>query len=246
MRTRLANDIVAEFLPPKNPSNKVIFFCDGLPTLPNKKRSLEFWAKRGYWVIHPRYRGTWESSGEFLAGQPDTDILDCIADLQKGKKIISLWDDKQYDISAQEIYIIGSSFGGATALMAARDARIKKVVCISPLVDVLAPSDDDHRPAFDKLIKNAFGEAYRFVHGGWEKMMTGKFFNPVNHTAEIDGQKVLIIHADDDTVVGPKEVKEFAEKINCQFIRLKKGGHMSANVSSQFRFYWKIKKFFNG
>lgn len=244
LRTRLARDIVAEFLPPKKLSNKVIFFCDGLPTMPSKKRLLEFWVKRGYWVIHPRYRGTWESNGEFLANTPDKDILDCIDDLQKNKKIISLWDNVSYDISPQDIYIIGSSFGGATALMASRDARIKKVICVSPLIDWLAPSDNNEDfERFNKLIKNTFGEAYRFAADSWDKVKTGKFFNPVNHTSEIDGKKVMIIHAADDTICRMQEAKEFASKINCQFIYLKKGGHMSANIAVRFRFYWAIKKF---
>ena len=244
MRTRLAGDIVAEFLPAKNISGKVIIFCDGLPTLPSKKRLLEFWAKHGYWVIHPRYRGTWESNGEFLAGTPDKDILDIIDDLGQKEEIVSLWDKREFNFSLEEVYIIGSSFGGATALMASRDPRIKKVVCVSPLVDVLAPSEDEHLATFDKLIKSAFGEAYRFADGSWEKLKTGEFFNPVRHAQEIDGSKVMIIHAEDDNVVRMQEVKEFAGKIKCNFISLKKGGHMSANLASRLRFYWKIKKFF--
>ena len=253
LRTRLANDIVAEFLPPKKSSNKVIFFCDGLPTLPSKKRLLEFWAKRGYWVIHPRYRGTWESSGEFLAGTPDKDILDCVDFLQtnpeinsgQGKKIVSLWDNKEYDISAKEFYIIGSSFGGATALMASRHAKIKKVVAICPLIDWLAPSDNNEDlQKFDKLIKNAFGEAYRFAPGAWDKVKTGEFFNPIKHVEDLDGNKIMIIQTADDMICRLETAETFAKKTNCRLHIFKKGGHMSASIAGKLRFYWKIKKFF--
>lgn len=242
MRTRFKNDIVAEFLPPDNPSNKAIIFCDGLPTVPSKKNILNFWAKRGYLAIHPRYRGTWESGGEFLADTPDKDILDIVEDLKENKKIISLWNDQEYTFDLKEVYIIGSSFGGATALLASRNPLIKKVVCISPAVDWLAPSEEDIGELYG-FIRKAFGEAYRFSADGWEKLKSGHFFNPVNHAAEIDGKKVMIIHAEDDKIVRLKEVKEFAEKINCWFVYLKKGGHMSASISTQLRFYWKIKKF---
>lgn len=245
LRTRLAGDIVAEFLPAIKQSNKVIFFCDGLPALPSKKNLLEFWAHRGYWVIHPRYRGTWESSGEFLVDTPDKDILDIIDDLEKMKKITSLWDNISYNISPQEFYIIGSSFGGATALMASRSAKIKKVACICPLIDWLAPSENGDFNKFNQFIKNAFGESYRFAPNAWEKMKTGNFFNPIKHLEEFRGNKIMLIQAADDLVCRPETAKIFAQKINCRLKMVKSGGHMSASIASKFRFYWPIKKFFN-
>lgn len=76
-RTRFRNDIVAEFLPPSRPSKKqkLIVLCDGMPSIPRKQSLAEFLAAKGFWVIYPRYRGAWESGGEFLAKSPHQDML---------------------------------------------------------------------------------------------------------------------------------------------------------------------------
>lgn len=77
-RTRFRNQIVAEFLPPSQPRKiqKLIILCDGMPSIPRKQPLCEFLAAQGYWVIYPRYRGAWESGGQFLAKSPHEDILD--------------------------------------------------------------------------------------------------------------------------------------------------------------------------
>ncbi|OGH59796.1 MAG: hypothetical protein A2725_02145 [Candidatus Magasanikbacteria bacterium RIFCSPHIGHO2_01_FULL_33_34] len=250
LRTRFAIDIVADFLPPflgveDSQSNKAIIYCDGMPTVPNKKKFLEFWSRKGYWVIHPRYRGTWESGGEFLVDQPEKNIIDIIDQLKQDKKILSLWDNRVYEVDLKEINIIGTSFGGTTALLASLDARVNKVVCISPVVDWSAPSEDEPLDTFGEKVKNNFGEAYRFKMENWDKLKTGKFFNPVNYIDKINGGKIMIIHAKDDKVVRAKEVCEFAKKVNCKFELLESGGHLSASIINKFWRSRVVKKFLN-
>jgi hypothetical protein len=74
-RTRFKKDIVSEFLPPSRPSKKqkLIILCDGMPSIPRKPQLSEFLSRKGFWVIYPRYRGAWESTGEFLAKSPHAD-----------------------------------------------------------------------------------------------------------------------------------------------------------------------------
>src|ERR1700758_5223491 len=82
-RTRFARDIVTEFLPPVRTGKiqKAIILCDGMPSIPRKQSLSEFLSAKGYWVFYPRYRGAWESGGEFLARSPHLDILDVIGGL---------------------------------------------------------------------------------------------------------------------------------------------------------------------
>src|ERR1700690_1536481 len=84
LRTRFARDIVAEFLPParRGKKQRVIILCDGMPSIPRKQPLAEFLARKGYWVFYPRYRGAWESGGEFLRRSPHLDILDVVDGLQ--------------------------------------------------------------------------------------------------------------------------------------------------------------------
>jgi hypothetical protein len=82
-RTRFKKEIVAEFLPPLRAKKKqrLIILCDGLPSIPRKQSLAESLAAKGFWVIYPRYRGTWESDGEFLEKSPHEDVLELLDEL---------------------------------------------------------------------------------------------------------------------------------------------------------------------
>ena len=87
LRTRFKKEIIAEFLPPvrKGKTRRVIILCDGMPSVPAKQPLAEFLARQGYWVFHPRYRGAWESGGNFLEKSPVEDIADVISGITKGR-----------------------------------------------------------------------------------------------------------------------------------------------------------------
>ncbi len=110
-RTRFKKEIVAEFLPParKTKMDRVIILCDGMPGMPTKQGLARFLSSKGYWVIYPRYRGSWESGGEFLKKSPHLDISDVIDELPKGLKENTL--GKKFKLSPSEIFVIGGSFG---------------------------------------------------------------------------------------------------------------------------------------
>jgi hypothetical protein len=40
--------------------------CDSMPSIPRKQPLSDFLTGKGFWVIYPRYRGAWESGGEFF------------------------------------------------------------------------------------------------------------------------------------------------------------------------------------
>src|SRR5215469_5396754 len=122
-RTRFKKEIVAEFLPPARPrkKQKVIILCDGMPGIPRKQALMEFLAGKGYWVFYPRYRGAWESGGKFLEKSPHHDILDVIGELPKGFQEVAF--GRQFSVAAREVFVIGGSFGGATAILCSLDPR---------------------------------------------------------------------------------------------------------------------------
>jgi predicted alpha/beta hydrolase len=105
------------FLPPahKVKQDKVIILCDGMPGMPTKQGLARFLSEKGYWVIYPRYRGSWESGGQFLKKSPHLDISDIIDELPKGLKENTF--GKKFKLSPSEIFVIGGSFGGAAAAL---------------------------------------------------------------------------------------------------------------------------------
>jgi pimeloyl-ACP methyl ester carboxylesterase len=134
-RTRFKNEIVAEFLPPtrKMMKQRLIILCDGMPSIPRKQSLAEFLAGKGFWVTYPRYRGAWESGGEFMARSPHEDILDVLNELPTELEDIAF--GRRFRLAPDQVFVIGGSFGGAAAILLSLDPRVKRVVANCPLVD---------------------------------------------------------------------------------------------------------------
>jgi len=242
LRTRFAKDIVAEFLPParKSKRQKVVIICSGAPSVPKAAELLSFFSKKGFWAFALRYRGTWESDGVFLRKPLDEDVLDVVSGLSKG--FTSLRDGKKIKLKPDEVVILAPSFGGPAGILASRDPRVDKVVCVSPVVDWLAPSKAEPMDFFLKFMREAFGNGYRFGKKEAAKLRSGNFYSPLRHVKEIDGSKLLMFHAKDDESVRWNEVAKFAKATDATLKLLKKGGHL--NSGKIVRKYWQqIGKF---
>ena len=245
LRTRFAGDIIAEFLPPKKPSNKVIILASGMPGMPSAKRAMHEMAKRGYWVFLPRYRGTWESGGTFLDHSPHEDILDVVDG--GSQTFTSIWTDETFEIAHPEVYIVGTSFGGPAAILCSLDARVKKAVAIAPVTDWRAEKVNPLEPMdwLGNITRRSFGEAYRFSDKNWNRLADGHLYNPIDHIADLDAQKLMLVHAEDDDVVQYEPAKQFAKDVGCEFVSVKKGGHLGSSCVRRWGIGRKIWKFLN-
>jgi pimeloyl-ACP methyl ester carboxylesterase len=243
-RTRFKREIAAEFLPPvrKPKQQRVVIIASGAPSSPNKGELLKFFSRKGFWAIHFRYRGSWESNGKFLAKSPEQDIIDIIDQLPKGFK--DAWTQKQYKVKPHQIIILGSSFGGAAGILAGKkDKRINKVISVSPMIDWTRPGPDEPYPKMIKFFNEGYGEAFRFAPNAWSKLKSGKFFNPIKEVKKIDGKKNLIIHAKDDRTCPYGITKKFAEQTGSKLITLPKGDHLSSSIIMKPRFYKIFRNF---
>ena len=247
-RARFKKEIVAEFLPPARPrkKHKVILLCDGMPGIPRKQPLMEFLAAKGYWVFYPRYRGAWESAGQFLGQSPHLDILDVIDELPKGVRELAF--GKRFELPADEIFVIGGSFGGAAAILASLDARVKKVIANCPVVDwaILDKEEktETSNPSYAAYIREAFGNGYRLSDKNWAKLYGGRFYNPVYYAKEITARKIMMFHAKDDPYVPYQSVKRFAARTGVTLNLFERGGHLGTEMIVQK--YWKrIRKFFD-
>jgi pimeloyl-ACP methyl ester carboxylesterase len=246
-RTRFNNEIVAEFLPPSRTlkKQKLILLCDGMPSIPRKQSLAEFLAAKGFWVIYPRYRGAWESAGEFLAKSPHEDIADILDELPKELEEIAFGHRSR--LAPDQVFVIGGSFGGAAAILLSLDPRAKRVVANCPVVDwsILdqAEKTETSNASYAEYIRQAFGSAYRLSDENWAKLRNGVFYSPWHHRNEIDGSKVLMFHAQDDPNVPYQRTREFAELTGATLRSIKRGGHISTDYV--IRRYWvHIKRFF--
>ncbi len=248
LRTRFKKEIVAEFLPPVRAGRKqkVIILCDGMPSIPRKQALAGFLAGKGYWVFYPRYRGAWESGGQFLQHSPHEDILQVIDELPKGIKELAF--GRRFPLSPDEIHVIGGSFGGATAILSSLDPRVKKVIANCPVVDwSILPKEEKletSNASYAAYIREAFGNGYRLSDKNWRKLYSGRFFNPAHHIQEITPSKIMMFHAEDDPYIPYKLVKRFAAQTGIKLKSLRRGGHAGTEYIVQK--YWpQIKKFFD-
>jgi len=247
-RTRFRNEIVAEFLPPSraHKKQKLIILCDGMPSIPRKQPLAEFLAAKGFWVIYPRYRGAWESGGEFLESSPHEDIVDILDELPSDIEDIAF--GQRFRLSPGQIFVIGGSFGGPAAILSSMDSRVNRVVANCPVVDwsILdkAEKAETSKENYAQYIREAFGNGYRLSDANWDKLRTGTFYNPWHHRNEIDASKILLFHAKDDPNVPYERTRRFAEITNAKLKTLQRGGHISTDFVT--RKYWPlIKKFFD-
>jgi pimeloyl-ACP methyl ester carboxylesterase len=240
-RTRFKQQIVAEFLPParSRKNDRVIILCDGMPSIPRKQSLVEFLSQKGYWVFYPRWRGAWESDGQFLHKPPDQDIRDVIDELPNG--ITESAFRKRFKVAPDQIFVIGGSFGGAAAILASLDPRVTRVIANCPVVNwnILAKEQkkETSNPGYAAYIREAFGKAYRLSDRNWNKLRSGEFFNPAHHVKELTGSKIMMFHAKDDPYIPWRSVSRFAREAGIRLKLLSRGGHLSTEYV--VRRYWR-------
>ena len=246
-RTRIERDIVCEFLPPARTGKrqKVIILCDGMPSIPRKQPLSEFLSNKGYWVFYPRYRGAWESGGQFLERSPHLDILAVIDAFKKPIREAAF--GQTFSVMPDDIVVIGGSFGGAAAILCSLDPRVKRVIANCPVVDwsILrsALKAETSNSSYVAYIREAFGAAYRLTEKNWKKLYSGTFYNPVHYIEEIDPSKIMMFHAMDDPSVPWQSVHRFAQQTGVKLKLLARGGHLRTEFVAQ-RFWPEIKRFF--
>jgi dipeptidyl aminopeptidase/acylaminoacyl peptidase len=240
-RTIFKREIVSEFILPTRKSDKVLIICKGIPGSPGGRDVLEFYAKKGFNVFLPRYRGAWESGGKFLKVSPEKDILDIIGSLSKSFE--DIWNNKQVKINAKNIYVFGASFGGPAALLLSKDERVSKVVAAAPVIDWTKDSKIEPLDWLEKVVNKGFGGAYRFSHKDWQKLIKGDFYSPWKEKENIPGEKVLIFHAKDDKLVPFEPAEKFAKITGAKLVSHKRGGHYGVVSFIDPKFYRHIKKF---
>src|SRR5437763_2403944 len=247
-RTRFKKEIIAEFLPPARALKKqrVILLCDGMPSMPRKQPLAQFLSKKGYWVFYPRWRGAWESDGRFLERPPQQDLSDIIDELPKGVRESAF--GQKFKLSPDEIFVIGGSFGGAAAILASLDPRVKRVVANCPVVDWSILREEQQKETSNKsyvaYVREAFGNGYRLSEKNWNKLHTGTFYNPIHHIMELTPKKILVFHAKDDPYIPWKSVSTFAACAGIKLRLLARGGHGRTEYIVQ-RYWPQIKRFFD-
>ncbi len=245
LRTKFKNEILAEFLPPSRATKKqkVIILCSGAPGIPGKQGQIEFFAKKGFWTFAIRYRGSWESSGKFLAKSPEQDVLDVIEEIPKG--FTEAWGKQKFKFKPDQTIVMGGSFGGTAAILSTLSDKVDKAIAISPVIDWRKMGPEEPYPKMIRFFEDAFGQGYRFVKNGWDKLKSGKFYNPINHVTKIDSKKLIIFHAKDDRTCLYHLTHKFCADTKVKLYTLSRGGHLGPDILMKPSHLNRVNKFLN-
>lgn len=227
-RTRIGPDIVAEFsIPPTaalRKKGRVAILGKGVPTMPGSSAVLEFFARKGFHTILPRYRGTWESGGTFLEHEPTDDLDEVLNALPE--PLLSMYEGKKYMLPQKGgIYLFVGSFGGPAGMFLSKDPRVTRVFAHSSVVDWRIPMKKEPVKGFSQMIKWFYGEGYRIDPRGEQKLLSGTFYNPATAPYEIEPNKVHLFHAKDDEIVPYDSVARFAKHTGIMLTSFARGGH---------------------
>ena len=234
-------EIIAEFWLSKKPTGKVAILCDGAPGLRSKVELGEFLARKGYSVFQIRYRGTWESGGEFLRHSPADDVDLAIKGIQRGFK--EFWTGITYFLEVEEVVVFGASFGGPAAIIATRNPLVTHAIAIAPVVDWNVSTKEEPFSEFLRQIEEGFKGAYRCPKKNFKKLLTKKFYNPIDWLPVLDGKKLFFVHAKDDTSVPYGPTKKLAKQIGATYIERAYGGHLGSSTVMDKAIWKKITKF---
>jgi len=166
-------DIFFEFLIHKNPSQAIILL-PGFPSSNNLDEIMRFFYSKGYNVFFPRFKGSYQSKGEFMKDNPVEDIHKFINFIKNGKAK-SLWDLKYKSFKITEFVIITGSFGCPIACgLSTKNNLISKIILINPVWDFRKHNENKDEQDLNKLIKfvkNAYLNLYRIKFSNLEYQM---------------------------------------------------------------------------
>ena len=217
MRYRIKNkEVVYDLIEPPKDKNlkKGIILFPGMPNQPRNEDSDTF-ASEGFYVLEPRYIGSWESYGEF-------NMDNCIKTVVEAEKLFQrgfaneCWSNKKIKWDIEEIIVLSSSFGSSIVLSIAHELKTKKFVCLAPLTNLKKHNKDKKIEEQDLrqlglFIKRGFENAFRgFNLSDWNIFIQGKSkANPIGVTDLLKDKNIFLAHGKKDSVIHYSRTQEY-------------------------------------
>ncbi|MBI3334338.1 alpha/beta hydrolase [Candidatus Pacearchaeota archaeon] len=221
MRYRIRyGDIIAELLEPSGATNRKMGVVI-IPGLPNQPRNEEFGdnlAAEGFYVLQPRFIGSWESYGEFSLDNCIKTIIESIEKLKSGEAV-EVWGEKKISWEIKEVAVVSSSFGSLLVLSSLDKLSAKKIVCLGPLINIKEHNTDKRFQEQDLytlagFLERGWHNAFRgFDAEEWKNFVKGNCMNPYEILQNVSGREILLLHGEDDVVVHFSRTQDYYTKI---------------------------------
>jgi alpha/beta superfamily hydrolase len=224
------------FSVPDKSNGNLVINCSGLPGQPENYELFSYLTQKGFVCVHPKYEGTWESEGKFLDHSPVDDLRTVINYIIESHVLESAYDGSLIKLEFNNIFLMGSSFGGSVALVTAANSNdVMGVVSIAPVTDFTkqgkGDSNEQDLAYLGKFLKKGFGRAYNLDLDDWSKLLNGNIdLNPVDHVESLLRKNVLLIHGEADKTISIYKTKDFFKRIEndkSKLICIPDTGHLS-------------------
>lgn len=202
----------------KNLKTGIIIF-PGFPNIGNNDEYIKILSSEGYYILEPKYIGSWESYGKF-------NLENCIKTVVKAENFFrrghanECWSNKSIKWSLNEMIILSSSFGSAVVLSVAHRLKTNKFICLAPLTNLNKHNKDKNIDEQDLkqigvFVKRGFENIYReFDITDWNSFSDGKsIVNPIKVVHKLENKKILLLHGKKDNVINYKRTKEYFNRI---------------------------------
>jgi esterase/lipase len=223
-----------------------VIILPGFPGRNDFNELIELFYDRGYHVFVPRYRGTFQSLGEFLSKSPVDDLIMFMRNLDKGFAK-SLWDMKKLNFKVNKKILVSSSFGGAIACgLIAKCPGFSHLILAAPVWDFARHNekgDEQDLIHLTEFVKRAYKNCYRFEFDDLAKRLSKfKELNPEFYFPKIKDFPILVLHDPNDKIVAFRHTKEMLGVLGkTTYIEHYLGHGLSASLLSAF---WKdVDKF---
>lgn len=214
--------------------NKALILLNGLPGKPKDYEVISKLNNLGFDVFMPEYEGTWDSSGSFLSTHPAFAIDEFIKSIVCG---INISGALKY--STDNIYVLGSSFGGWVGLSINNFNTLKKVCLLSPVIKFQHVRNIS---TLGDYLKQTFPNDYRFEYSNWSLLINDKIEkNESVLTSQPD--KVMIVAGRNDDQIDINEIVQFSKSRDIK-LDIEDVGHITFSKISE-EIMIKILKFFD-
>ncbi len=201
-----------------NGGDKNLIYASGLPQYVTKHHPIvKLCQNFKVNLFVPRYKGSWESDGDFTIAGSIYSIKETIK-MVRGGKTIELYNDSKITWDGQKIFLMGSSFGGIPAIF--NKEEVYKTILVNPLINFSLHRELSTVP-FEKnldFLLKAFKNVYRFEKSNLIKEL---------ENLEYLGQKnnLVLIRGSKDNVISKGEIEWIKNKFNPDYLEIVDGEH---------------------
>ncbi len=199
------------YYPEERYEGSLIIFCPGLPGSWKYEKFANYFSSNGFIFLHPKYYGSWESTGKFSISECKKTI-EILIDLDKNK-IKDIYG-KTINLKINKVYLMGHSFGGSLSLALGAERFLAGIISLSPIIDFESHNDSgnesDLKSTFEYICLGSPGLFRGISKEDWNLLCKNKHnISPSQHIEKLSSKKILFVHGKKDLSVDYKKTINF-------------------------------------